>query len=88
MCFLHHENTENKPDYFDEYLIRATANKEYLVHRLVAQLNQMSNSHVIFQWPVPDRFDKLVENLINVYGFQIQYENEDPKARTDTQLFC
>ena len=34
LCFLHHENTENKPDYFDEYLIQATSNKEYLVQKL------------------------------------------------------
>ena len=34
LCFLHHENTDNKPDYFDEYLIQATSNKEYLVQKL------------------------------------------------------
>ena len=38
------------------------AGAEYLVHRLVTQLDQMSNNHVIFQWPVPDRFDKLVND--------------------------
>lgn len=39
LCFLHHDNTENKPDYFDEYLIKATTDKEYLVHKLT--MNEM-----------------------------------------------
>jgi hypothetical protein len=34
LCFLHHENADNKPDYFDEYLIQATTNKDYLVQKL------------------------------------------------------
>ena len=34
MCFLHGENSENKPDYFDNYLTLATSKKEYLVHKL------------------------------------------------------
>lgn len=34
LCYLHHENKENVPDYFDEYLIQATSKKEYLVHKL------------------------------------------------------
>ena len=35
LCFLHNENKDDKPDTFDEYLIRATAKKEYLVHKLL-----------------------------------------------------
>ena len=38
------------------------AGAEYLVHQLVKQLDQMPESHVIFQWPVADRFDKIVED--------------------------
>lgn len=38
------------------------AGAEYLVHKLVQQLDLMHTSHVIFQWPVADRFDKLVED--------------------------
>ena len=34
MCYLHNENKENRPDAFDEYLIQATAKKDYLVHNL------------------------------------------------------
>jgi hypothetical protein len=38
------------------------AGAEYLVHRLVRQLDAMRGNHVIFQWPVADRFDKIVED--------------------------
>ena len=34
MCYLHNENKDDRPDVFDEYLIQATAKKEYLVHKL------------------------------------------------------
>ena len=34
MCYLHNENKDDRPDAFDEYLIQATAKKEYLVHKL------------------------------------------------------
>ena len=34
MCFLHGENKDNKPDFFDNYLTLATSKKEYLVHDL------------------------------------------------------
>lgn len=34
MCFLHNENKDNRADPFDDYLIQATAKKEYLVHKL------------------------------------------------------
>jgi hypothetical protein len=34
MCFLHNENKDNRPDAFDDYLIKATDKKEYLVHKL------------------------------------------------------
>ena len=34
MCYIHNENKEDRPDAFDEYLIQATAKKEYLVHKL------------------------------------------------------
>ena len=34
LCLLHHENTGNKPDHCDEYLIQATLSKEYLVQKL------------------------------------------------------
>jgi hypothetical protein len=38
------------------------AGAEYLVHKLVQQVDAMRDSHVIFQWPVADRFDKVVED--------------------------
>jgi len=34
MCYIHNENKDDTPDAFDEYLIQATAKKEYLVHKL------------------------------------------------------
>ena len=34
MCFLHSENKDNKPDFFDNFLTLATGKKEYLVHKL------------------------------------------------------
>jgi len=34
LCFLHNENKEDKPDAFDDFLIKATDKKEYLVHKL------------------------------------------------------
>lgn len=38
------------------------AGAEYLVHKLVQQVDAMRGNHVIFQWPVADRFDKVVED--------------------------
>ena len=34
MCFLHGENKDSKPDFFDNYLSLATSKKEYLVDKL------------------------------------------------------
>ena len=34
MCFLSHENKDDRPDYFDAYLDLSIAKKEYLVHKL------------------------------------------------------
>lgn len=34
MCFLHNENKDNRPDAFDDYLVKATERKEYLVNKL------------------------------------------------------
>lgn len=50
------------PDYEVVNTAGIGAGCEFLVHKLVRQLDQMPNSHVIFQWPVADRFDKLVED--------------------------
>lgn len=50
------------PDYQIINTAAVGAGPEYLVHRLVSQLEQMADSQVIFQWPVPNRFDKLVDN--------------------------
>lgn len=50
------------PDYQVVNTAGIGAGPEYLVHKLVQQLNKMQNSRVIFQWPSPDRFDKLIEN--------------------------
>ena len=44
LCFLHHENTDNNPDYFDEYLIQAIAKKEYLVHNLFKDTKSIEDS--------------------------------------------
>jgi hypothetical protein len=35
MCFLSHENKDDKPDFFDNYLSLAITKKEYLVHKLL-----------------------------------------------------
>lgn len=50
------------PDYQVINTAGIGAGAEYLVHKLVQQVNDMPNSHVIFQWPVADRFDKVVED--------------------------
>lgn len=34
LCFLNHDNKDDKPDFFDHYLALATSKKEYLVHKL------------------------------------------------------
>jgi len=34
LCFLHNENKYDKPDAFDDYLIKATNKREYLIHKL------------------------------------------------------
>ena len=49
------------------------AGPEYLVHKLVQQLDKMQNSYVIFQWPSPNRFDKLIEN-----DHWVDIANNDP----------
>jgi hypothetical protein len=49
------------------------AGPEYLVHKLVQQLDEMRNSYVIFQWPSPNRFDKLIEN-----DHWVDIANNDP----------
>lgn len=38
------------------------AGAEYLVHKLVENIQYMQDSIVIFQWPKEERFDKLVED--------------------------
>lgn len=35
MCYLHNENKENRPDFFDHFLTLSTSKKEYLVHKLL-----------------------------------------------------
>jgi hypothetical protein len=50
------------PDYQVVNSAGIGAGAEYLVHRLVRQLEAMRGNHVIFQWPVADRFDKIVED--------------------------
>jgi hypothetical protein len=50
------------PDYQVVNSAGIGAGAEYLVHRLVRQLDAMRGNHVIFQWPVADRFDKIVED--------------------------
>lgn len=50
------------PDYEVINTAGIGAGAEYLVHKLVQQLPNMAHSHVIFQWPVADRFDKVVED--------------------------
>jgi hypothetical protein len=50
------------PDYQVVNTAGIGAGPEYLVHKLVQQLDKMPNSHVIFQWPSARRFDKLIEN--------------------------
>ena len=44
MCYLHSENKENRPDFFDDYLIQATAKKEYLVHELFKDVNSTESA--------------------------------------------
>lgn len=50
------------PDYQIINTSMVGAGPEWLVHQLVAQLDQVSNHLVIFQWPIADRFDKLIED--------------------------
>ena len=50
------------PDYLVINTAGVGAGPEYLVHKLVQQLDEMQNSWVLFQWPNPYRFDKLIEN--------------------------
>lgn len=50
------------PDYQVVNTAGIGAGPEYLVHKLVQQLDEMQNSQVIFQWPSARRFDKLIEN--------------------------
>ena len=50
------------PDYQVVNTAGIGAGPEYLVHKLTQQLDEMQNSYVIFQWPLPCRFDKLITN--------------------------
>lgn len=50
------------PDYQVLNTSAIGAGPEYLVHKLIQQLDEMQNSQVLLQWPNPCRFDKLMEN--------------------------
>ena len=63
------------------------AGTEFLVSGFVDQLNNMHNSTIIFQWPIPGRFDKLIEDnswqdIIDkdlTYNFNVKH---DAQGRT------
>jgi hypothetical protein len=74
------------PDYEIINTAGIGAGPEWLVHRFISHIPDMQNSTVIFQWPQPDRFDKLIEdaewqqiaNSDSVYDFN-QYVVNDEK---------
>jgi len=50
------------PDYEIVNTAGIGAGPEWLVHQFVKKLPNLANSTVIFQWPIADRFDKLIED--------------------------
>lgn len=61
------------------------AGPEYLVHKLVENIQDMQDSIVIFQWPKSKRFDKLIEDTYwqtivdndAVYNFNCYTHNDE-----------